>query len=125
MSYLPTELMLASVIIIYSISTARRDESGEFYLPQLRVGTSHTGLRAGVSWESLDYCPRLAAQNPLGGNLLPSPGRSTRIRRRILERIEGGLFSFIGGARAGDSSCSHGRTRSLGYALKSFHEKAG
>lgn len=66
MSYLPTELMLASVIIIYSISTARRDESGEFYLPQLRVGTSHTGLRAGVSWESLDYCPRLAAQNPLG-----------------------------------------------------------
>jgi hypothetical protein len=119
MGYPLSDLVRDSGIIIYEIATARRDESGEFYLPHFRVGTSRTGLRTCISRKSLDYCPRLAAQNPLGGNLLPSPGGATRICRRVLERIEGGFFSITGGPRAGDSSCSRGRTRSLGYARKS------
>jgi hypothetical protein len=81
---------------------------------------SDIGLAVLIPWEPMDHYSRVAAKHLVGADLLPPSNRSTRVRCRALERIEGGILFIDVGASDGDLCCARRRTRPLNYMCKSW-----
>jgi len=76
-------------------------------------------LAVDIPWEPLDHYSGVAAKHIVGVDLLPNSNRSTCIRCRALEGIEGGILFADVGACDGDPCCAHRCTRPLNYTSKS------